>query len=49
MDIKQVREYKYLGVTLADIGLQVARKERLMKARQWWGRLCSVSKQRLDK
>jgi hypothetical protein len=49
MDIERVREYKYLGITLAEDGMERAKREKQNKALQWWGRLASICKFRANR
>ena len=47
--IKRTDEYKYLGVTLSVNGVEKARREKIFKANQWYGRLASVARYRVNK
>ena len=46
--IQRVSEYKYLGVWLNEKGCEKAKAEIIRKARQWYGRLSSVSRFRAN-
>lgn len=47
--VDRVEKYTYLGVLMDEKGAAGAKRERIFKANQWWGRLCAVSKFRADK
>ena len=47
--LNKVNRYKYLGVNLDEKGADGAKNDRLFRANQWWGRLCSVAKLRSNK
>jgi hypothetical protein len=49
MDIEREREYKYLGITVAEDGMGRAKRDKQKKALQWWGRLASISKFRVNR
>ena len=44
-----MQECKYLGVTFNESGLGKAKQEKETKALQWWGRLNSAAKRRVNK
>ena len=48
-ELKQVCEYKYLGVWLSADGCERAKNEKISGARQWVGRLGSVARMRASK
>ena len=47
--VKRTDEYKYLGVTLNIKGCETAKKEKLFKVNQWYGRLGSIARYRANK
>ena len=47
--IDRVASYKYLGVTFDENGADRAKNNRICRANQWWGRLCSIAKCRANK
>ena len=48
-EISRVRQYKYLGVLFEEGGTGRAKSERIFRANQWWGILCSMVKFRSNK
>ena len=47
--IERVNKYKYLGVIFDEKGTDGAKNNRIFKANQWWGRLCSIVKFRSNR
>ena len=47
--VKRVNNYEYLGVILDKEGAGKAKADRIFRANQWWGRLCSIAKFRANK
>ena len=48
-EIKRVKQYNYLGVLFEEVGTGRAKSERIFRANQWWGRLCSMANFRANK
>ena len=49
VNVKRVKEYTYLGVTLTEKGSDRVINDKLMRANQWYGRLASVARMRANK
>ena len=48
-EINRVKQYNYLGVLFEEEGTGRAKSERIFRANQWQGRLCSLAKLRSNK
>ena len=46
--LNRVNKYNYLGVIFDEMGASGAKNNRIFRANQWWGRLCSTSKFRAN-
>ena len=48
-NVMRTNEYKYLGVTLNVKGCEKAKSEKIFKANQWYERLASIARYRVNK